>query len=232
MSFKVWIYGIVVAAAAPVLFGCASTGKKTAFVEPAQKPLTVLATTDMKTRGLRVVRRSHTAKATSLKVMQGIFGAMGGGVGVQTFKKEDLLGEPNEAIVDPGLGTLPGVLEARLRDYAAAHPQDVPPAAFKVKAENWLLVYKSLSDANTPYELHFSVRMEARPADVAGVRQAVVSQRCAPAVIELPIGAWEADDYAEVKRRAMELSEQCAAEFAQGFPTLFEKVEAMAVTQQ
>ncbi|NYF22152.1 hypothetical protein HDC36_003628 [Xanthomonas sp. JAI131] len=93
MSLKIWMYGVAVAAVVPALVGCASTGKKVAFVEPVQTPLTVLASTDSKTRGLRVVRRSHTAKMTSVKVMQGVFGAMSGQV-VTGFKKEDLLGTP------------------------------------------------------------------------------------------------------------------------------------------
>ena len=231
MSLKIWMYGVAVAAVVPALVGCASTGKKAAFVEPVQTPLTVLASTDSKTRGLRVVRSSHTAKMTSVKVMQGVFGAMSGQV-VTGFKKEDLLGDPNEAIVDPALSTLPAALEKSLHAYAAAHPQDLPPATFKVKAEDWLLVYKSLGDADTPYELRFAVSMQARPADVGGVRQASVTQRCNPGVIELPIADWEADDYAKVKRRADELSEQCAAEFAQSFPELFHTAESVAVTQQ
>lgn len=229
MSLKMSMYGLALAAVAPVLVGCATAGK-TAFVEPAQAPLTVHASTDSKTRGLRVVRRSHTAKMTGLKVMQGVFGAMSGQV-VTGFKKEDLLGDPNEAIVDPALDSLPATLESRLREYAAAHPQASPPATFKVKAEDWVLVYKSLADADTPYELRFAASMEARPADVNGVRQAVVSQRCNPGAIELPIADWEADDYAKVKQRASELSEQCAAEFAQNFPDLFQAVDSVAVTQ-
>lgn len=68
--------------------------------------------------------------------------------------------------------------------------------------------------------------MEARPADVADVRQIPVSRRCAPAVIELPIGD------TQVKRHTNALSEQCVAEFAQSFPALFEHIEAVAVTQQ
>jgi hypothetical protein len=59
-----------------------------------------------------------------------------------------------------------------------------------------------------------------------------VTQRCNPGVIELPIADWEADDYAKVKRRADELSEQCVAEFAQSFPELFHTAESMAVSQQ
>jgi hypothetical protein len=84
---------------------------------------------------------------------------------------------------------------------------------------------------DTPYELRFAVGTQARPADVGGIPQASVTQRCNPGVIELLIADWEADDYAKVKRRADELSEQCAAEFAQSFPELFSTAESMAVTQ-
>ncbi|AKC80122.1 hypothetical protein XB05_16195 [Xanthomonas arboricola] len=218
---------------AALLSACATAPKPKAIVaEPIQPPLTVVASKDIyrKTTGLRVVHRSHTAKATSLKVMQGIFGAMSTGGNITAFKKEDLLGDPNEDLVDPSIKELPHALEEQLRSYALAHPAATPPAQFVIRPATWALIYTSLSDSQTPYQLHLSLDMEARAPDRDGQRQATVTQRCNPAPIELSLADWQAADYAKVKQVGADYVAQCSEEFARNFPTLFHETAAVAAS--
>jgi hypothetical protein len=172
--------------------------------------------------GLRIVDRAATAKMVGLKTMAGVFGMFGGGAPITGFKKEDLKGEVHPELPDPSRSLLPTALETRLRSYAQAHPDAIPPAKFEVESGEWLLVYQELGNANTLYELRYSATVSARAADAGRDQQrSSVTQTCQPQPQAMTLEAWQAENFAAVKKTAEAYVAQCADAFAMRLPQVF-----------
>lgn len=64
-----------------------------------------------------------------------------------------------EALGNPGYQLQRDAVNAHLKTYFTGHPRAVPaePFPLQVLMSDWLLVYQSLADTKSPYELRYAV---------------------------------------------------------------------------
>ncbi|CAD0352250.1 hypothetical protein [Xanthomonas hortorum] len=178
---------------------------------------------------LRVVRRGHTGAVVGLQIATSLFAR---GIAVSSFGKGQLKGEKMEAVGNPGYQLQRDAVNARLKSYFTGHPAALPvdPFPLQVLMSDWLLVYQSLADTTSPYELRYAVTIGGERSGLLKRKASPVNLDCAPTPRTASLEQWEANDYALVKEAARAYSEECAAKFAEQLPQWFPDREAVAAS--
>lgn len=178
---------------------------------------------------LRVVRRGHTGAVVGLQIATSLFTR---GVAVSAFGKGQLKGEKMEGVGNPGYQLQRDAVNARLKSYFTGHPAALPaePFPLQVLMSDWLLVYQSLADTKSPYELRYAVTIGGERSGLLKRKASPVNLDCAPTPRTASLEEWEANDYALVKQAAQAYSEECAAKFAEQLPQWFPDREAVATS--
>ncbi|MCC8619380.1 hypothetical protein [Xanthomonas vesicatoria] len=182
---------------------------------------------------LRVVRRGHTGAVVGTQVALGLLlGNQGRGVGVSIFGKGQLKGEKMEGVGNPGYQLQRDAVNAHLKTYFNGHPAALPvdPFPLQVLMSDWLLVYQSLADAKSPYELRYAVTIGGERSGLLKRKASPVSLDCTPTPRVASLEEWEANDYALVKEAAHAYSAECAAKFAEHLPQWFPDRETVAAS--
>ncbi|MCL1551976.1 hypothetical protein [Xanthomonas nasturtii] len=178
---------------------------------------------------LRVVRRGHTGAVVGLQIATSVFAR--GGV-VSAFNKGQLKGEKMEGVGNPGYQLQRDAVNAHLKTYFTGHPTALPVDRFplQVLMSDWLLVYQSLTDSESPYELRYAVTIGGERTGLLKRKASPVSMDCTPTPRTASLEQWEANDYALVKEAAQAYSDECAAKFAERLPQWFPDREAVATS--
>ncbi|MFO3705582.1 hypothetical protein ACI6Q5_11460 [Xanthomonas codiaei] len=178
---------------------------------------------------LRVVRRGHTGAVVGLQIATSLFAR---GIAVSTFNKGQLKGEKMEGVGNPGYQLQRDAVNAYLKTYFTGHPTALPvdPFPLHVLISDWLLVYQSLADAKSPYELRYATTIGGERSGFLKRKANPVSLDCAPTPRTASLEEWEANDYALVKEAAQAYSDECAAKFAERLPQWFPDREAVAAS--
>ncbi len=178
---------------------------------------------------LRVVRLGHTGAVVGLQIATSLFAR---GIAVSSFGKGQLKGEKMEAVGNPGYQLQRDAVNARLKSYFTGHPAALPvdPFPLQVLMSDWLLVYQSLADTTSPYELRYAVTIGGERSGLLKRKASPVNLDCAPTPRTASLEEWEANDYALVKEAAQAYSEECAARFAEQLPQWFPDREAVAAS--
>lgn len=169
---------------------------------------------------LRVVRRGHTGMLVGLQIATSLFAR---GVSVSTFGKSQLKGEKMEGLGNPGYQLQRDAVNAHLKTYFTGHPTALPadPFPLQVLISDWLLVYQSLADTKSPYELRYAVTIGGERSGFLKRKASPVNLECIPTPRTASLEEWEANDYALVKEAAQAYSDECAARFAERLPQWF-----------
>lgn len=169
---------------------------------------------------LRVVRRGHTGAMVGLQVAASLFAR---GVVASSFGKDQLKGEKMEGVGNPGYQLQRDAVNAHLKSYFTGHPAALPvdPFPLQVLMSDWLLVYQSLADTKSPYELRYAVTIGGERSGFLKRKASPVSMDCIPTPRTASLEEWEANDYAMVKEAAQAYSDECAAKFAEQLPQWF-----------
>ncbi|WP_115513936.1 MULTISPECIES: hypothetical protein [Xanthomonas] len=169
---------------------------------------------------LRVVRRGHTGALVGLQIATSLFAR---GVTVSAFSKGQLKGEKMEGVGNPGYQLQRDAVNAHLKTYFTGHPAALPVDRFplQVLMSDWLLVYQSLADTKSPYELRYAVTIGGERTGLLKRKASPVSLDCTPTPRTASLEEWEANDYALVKEAAQAYSDECAAKFAEQLPQWF-----------
>ncbi|MBB4132456.1 hypothetical protein [Xanthomonas sp. 3075] len=178
---------------------------------------------------LRVVRRGHTGAAVGLQIATSLFAR---GIAVSAFGKGQLKGEKMEGLGNPGYQLQRDAVNAHLKTYFTGHPAALPvdPFPLQVVISDWLLVYQSLADTKSPYELRYAVTIGGERSGLLKRKASPVNLDCAPTPRTASLEEWEANDYALVKEAAQAYSDECAAKFAERLPQWFPDREAVATS--
>jgi len=84
------------------------------------------------------------------------------------------------------------------------------------------LVYQELGNSNTLYELRYSATVSARAAGAGRDQQrSSVAQTCQPQPQAMTLEAWQAENFAAVKKTAEAYVTQCADAFTARLPQVF-----------
>ncbi len=128
---------------------------------------------------LRVVRRGHTGVAIGLQIATSLFAR---GVAVSTFGKDQLKGEKMEGLGNPGYQLQRDAANAHLKTYFTGHSAalQVDPFPLQVLVSDWLLVYQSLADTKSPYELRYTVTIGGERSGFLKRKASPISLDCAP----------------------------------------------------
>ncbi|KAB7765854.1 hypothetical protein CKY51_14770 [Xanthomonas maliensis] len=181
---------------------------------------------------LHVIRRGHTGAVIAGQVVgSAMAAAIFGRVGGFTFDKRQLKGEEIQSIRNPGYALQRDAISMQLKRYFTAKPGAMPIDRFpmQVLMSEWRLVYQSLSDGKSPYELRYQVNIGGESSSGFFKRKASpYSLACQPTPRTASIEEWEANDYALVKEAAQAYSDECAAKFAEQLPQWFPDKEAVA----
>ncbi|QHG88423.1 MULTISPECIES: hypothetical protein [Xanthomonas] len=178
---------------------------------------------------LRVVRRGHTGASVGLQVAASLFAR---GLVASSFSKDQLRGEKIKDIGNPGYVLQRDAVNGQLKRYFAGHPGAIPvdPFPLQVVMSDWALIYQSLSDANSPYELRYSVTIGGERTGLLRRKASRVHMACVPTPRTASLQEWEADNYALVKQAAQAYTDECAARFADGLPQWFPDTAAVAAS--
>ncbi|KQQ78666.1 hypothetical protein ASF73_03870 [Xanthomonas sp. Leaf131] len=182
---------------------------------------------------LHVIRRSHTGAVIGGQVIGNVMAAaIFGRVGGFTFDKRQLKGEEIQSIGNPGYAIQREAINAQLKRYFTAKPGAMPidPFPLQVLMSEWRLVYQSLSDDKSPYELRYHVSIGGESSGFLKRKASPYSLGCQPTPRTASIEEWEANDYALVKEAAQAYSDECAAKFAERLPQWFPDREAVAAS--
>ncbi len=169
---------------------------------------------------LRVVRRGHTGAMVGLQVAASLFAR---GVVASSFGKDQLRGEKMEGVGNPGDQLQRDAVNARLRSYFSGHPAGLPldPFPLQVLMSDLLLVYQSLADTASPYELRYAVTIGGERSGLLKRKASPYSLSCQPTPRTASLEEWQANNYALIKEAAQAYSDECAAKFAEQLPQWF-----------
>ncbi|MCC4604090.1 hypothetical protein [Xanthomonas campestris] len=178
---------------------------------------------------LRVVRRGHTGALVGVQIAASLFAR---GVVASSFSKDQLKGEKIKNIGNPGYALQRDAVNAQLKAYFSGHPSAIPidPFPLQVVMSDWVLVYQSLSDTASPYELRYNVSIGGERSGLLKRKASPVHLVCVPTPRTASLEEWEANDYALVKQAAQAYSDECAAKFAERLPQWFPDREAVAAS--
>ncbi|MEA5122772.1 hypothetical protein [Xanthomonas floridensis] len=178
---------------------------------------------------LRVVRRGHTGALVGVQVAASLFAR---GLVASSFSKDQLKGEKIKSIGNPGYALQRDAVNAQLKAYFSGHPSAIPvdPFPLQVVMSDWVLVYQSLSDTASPYELRYNVSIGGERSGLLKRKASPVHLVCVPTPRTASLEEWEANDYALVKQAAQAYSDECAAKFAERLPQWFPDREAVAAS--
>ncbi|WP_167455847.1 hypothetical protein [Xanthomonas dyei] len=183
---------------------------------------------------LHVIRRIHAGADIAGQVIGNVMAAaIFGRAGGITFGKRQLNGEEVQRIGNPGYMMQRDAIKTQLERYFTAKPSAMPidPFPLQILMSEWRLVYQSLSDDKTPYELRYQVSIGGESSSGFFKRKASpYSLGCQPTPRTASIEEWEANDYALVKEAAQAYSDECAAKFAERLPQWFPDREAVATS--
>ncbi len=105
----------------------------------------------------------------------------------------------------------------------------IDPFPLQVAMSEWRLVYQSLSNDKSPYELRYQVSIGGESSSGFFKNKASpYSLACRPTPRTASLEEWEANDYALVKEAAQAYSDECASKFAERLPQWFPDREAVA----
>lgn len=95
-------------------------------------------------------------------------------------------------------------VNAHLKNYFTGHPAALPvdPFRLQVLMSDRLLVYQSLADTKSPYELRYAVTMGGERSGLLKRKASPVNLDRAPTPRTESLEEWEANDYALVKEVA------------------------------
>ncbi|WP_349656055.1 hypothetical protein [Xanthomonas sp. 10-10] len=173
---------------------------------------------------LHVIRRGHTGAVIAGQVAGNVItGVLLGRMGGFTFDKRQLKGEEIESIGNPGYALQRDAINMQLKRYFTAKPGAMPIDAFplQVLMSEWRLVYQSLSDENSPYELRYQVSIGGESSGFLKRKASPYSLSCQPVLRTASLEEWQANDYAMVKEAAQAYSDECAAKLAEQLPQWF-----------
>lgn len=162
---------------------------------------------------LRVVERVHTGAVVAMVVVGLFLGA-----GILPPGKEDNRGSKIDTYPHPLLPEL----EKNIGSWLAANK---PDAKFKnpllIRPDTFLLVYSDLVGANTSFGLQTSATISRKP-DSAGWLTSPESVNCSSNFKDekMELAQWQADDYAEVKKRMAIFNQECIATVTAALPKL------------
>ncbi|MCC4586064.1 hypothetical protein LL962_02845 [Xanthomonas sp. NCPPB 1067] len=178
---------------------------------------------------LRVVRRGHTGAYVGLQVAASLFAR---GVVASAFSKDQLKGEKIKDIGNPGYGLQRDAVNGQLKRYFTGHPGAIPvdPFPLQVVMSDWALIYQSLSDDRSPYELRYSVTIGGERTGLLKRKASRVHLACTPTPRTASLQEWEADNYALVKQAAQAYTDECAARFAERLPQWFPDTATVAAS--
>ncbi|QJD68926.1 hypothetical protein HG421_15250 [Xanthomonas campestris pv. badrii] len=183
---------------------------------------------------LHVIRRSHTGAVITGQVVGNVMAAaIFGRVSGFTFDKRQLKGEEIQNIGNPGYAIQRDAINAQLKRYFTSNPGAMPIDRFplQVLMSEWRLVYQSLSDDKTPYELRYQVSIGGESSSGFFKRNvSPYSLACRPTPRTASIQEWEANDYALVKEVAQAYSDECAGKLAEQLPQWFPDRAAVAAS--
>ncbi|MBB3826517.1 hypothetical protein [Xanthomonas arboricola] len=183
---------------------------------------------------LHVIRRVHAGADIAGQVIGNVMAAaIFGWAGGVRFDKRHLKGEEVQRIGNPGYVIQRDAVKTELKRYFTAKPSALPidPFPLQVLMSEWRLVYQSLSDDKSPYELRYQVDIGGESSSGFFKRKASpYSLACRPIPRTASIEQWEANDYALVKEAAQAYSDECAAKFAERLPQWFPDREAVATS--
>lgn len=162
---------------------------------------------------LRVVERSHTGAAVGLLVVSLFLGA-----GFLPPTKENNRGSKITAYPHP---LFPGLARS-VSQWAA---ENKPDKKFKnpllIRPDVFLLVYSDLTDEKTSFELQASASISRKP-DSGGWFTSHEKVFCGSTFNKekMSLEQWQANDYAEVKKRMAVYNQECIATVVAALPKL------------
>ncbi|AKN94579.1 hypothetical protein ACU10_17655 [Xanthomonas oryzae pv. oryzicola] len=181
---------------------------------------------------LHVIRRIHTGANIAGQVIGNVMtAAILGRAGVIKFDKSQLKGEEVQRIGNPGYLIQRDAIKTQLKLYFTAKPGAmlIDPFPLQVAMSEWRLVYQSLSNDKSPYELRYQVSIGGESSSGFFKNKASpYSLACRPTPRTASLEEWEANDYALVKEAAQAYSDECASKFAERLPQWFPDREAVA----
>lgn len=95
---------------------------------------------------------------------------------------------------------------------------------------DWLLVYQSLGDEKSPYELRYAVSIGGERSGLLKRKASPVNLNCQPTPRTASLEEWEANNYALVKQTAQAYADECAAKFAERLPQWFPDTATVAAS--
>ncbi|WP_225042749.1 hypothetical protein [Xanthomonas campestris] len=181
---------------------------------------------------LRVVRRGHTGALVGVQIATNLLTLKYGGAGASIFNKSQLKGEKIKDIGNPGYVLQRDAVNTHLKSYFTGHPAAIPvePFPLQVVMSDWLLVYQSLGDEKSPYELRYAVNIGGERSGLLKRKASPVNLSCQPTPRTASLEEWEADNYALVKQTAQAYADECAAKFAERLPQWFPDTATVAAS--
>lgn len=181
---------------------------------------------------LRVVRRGHTGALVGVQIATNLLTLKYGGAGASIFNKSQLKGEKIKDIGNPGYVLQRDAVNTHLKRYFTGHPAAIPvePFPLQVVMSDWLLVYQSLGDEKSPYELRYAVSIGGERSGLLKRKASPVNLSCQPTPRTASLEEWEADNYALVKQTAQAYADECAAKFAERLPQWFPDTATVAAS--
>ncbi|WP_115572429.1 hypothetical protein [Xanthomonas campestris] len=181
---------------------------------------------------LRVVRRGHTGALVGVQIATNLLTLKYGGAGASIFNKSQLKGEKIKDIGNPGYVLQRDAVNTHLKSYFTGHPAAIPvePFPLQVVMSDWLLVYQSLGDEKSPYELRYAVSIGGERSGLLKRKASPVNLSCQPTPRTASLEEWEANNYALVKQTAQAYADECAAKFAERLPQWFPDTATVAAS--
>ncbi|MEA9843132.1 hypothetical protein [Xanthomonas campestris] len=181
---------------------------------------------------LRVVRRGHTGALVGVQIATNLLTLKYGGAGASIFNKSQLKGEKIKDIGNPGYVLQRDAVNTHLKSYFTGHPAAIPvePFPLQVVMSDWLLVYQSLGDEKSPYELRYAVSIGGERSGLLKRKASPVNLNCQPTQRTASLEEWEANNYALVKQTAQAYADECAAKFAERLPQWFPDTATVAAS--
>ncbi|MEA9884215.1 hypothetical protein VDG05_07640 [Xanthomonas campestris pv. raphani] len=181
---------------------------------------------------LRVVRRGHTGALVGVQIATNLLTLKYGGAGASIFNKSQLKGEKIKDIGNPGYVLQRDAVNTHLKRYFTGHPAAIPvePFPLQVVMSDWLLVYQSLGDGKSPYELRYAVSIGGERSGLLKRKASPVNLNCQPTPRTASLEEWEANNYALVKQTAQAYADECAAKFAERLPQWFPDTATVAAS--
>lgn len=223
---------LVLLSAIFILAGCANTPPKNYIIseekitlEPAKQEVHLIFQRDYNDdkdvgEKFRVIKPSHTAKVTGIKILQGVSSVFTGG-SITGFSKFDLLGDVISTENIPQNYTLAKVREG-IKKYVKLH-NETKIHILNMYPTEWKLVYDELV-GNDNYTLYYNFKLSYRYDDNnnnnKGNGQSTMGEKvldCKEQIGGKTFVEWEKDNYLAVISATKQMADKCLAELPEYF---------------